>query len=122
MKIFYGRPDGLGNRIEELIQLSSFAVENKTQIKYFWNNSKNFKYPCRVSAKNIHIEEIQNLKNWPTKNFESSNDWRKYISQYNYIYKDQIKLDFTLQKSLVNLLQFMYEVKIELLVLRELHI
>jgi len=98
LKIFYGRPDGLGNRIEELIQLSSFAVENKIQIKYFWNNSKNFKYPCRVSVKNIHIEEIQTLKNWPTKNFESSNEWRKYISQYNYIYKDQIKFDFTLPK------------------------
>ena len=95
-EIFYGRPDGLGNRVEELIRLSSFAVENNLKIKYYWNNSSNLKYPYRFVTKNIEVEEISNLTKWPTKNFESSNLWRKYISQYNYVYKNQINFNFNL--------------------------
>lgn len=95
-KIFYGRPDGLGNRIEELFKLSSFAIENNIQFKYYWNNTNNFKYPYRFITKNIEVIEINHVSNWPTKNFESTNLWRKYISQYNYIYENQIKTNFDL--------------------------
>ena len=95
-EIFYGRPDGLGNRIEELLKLSSFAVENNIQFKYYWNNTNNFKYPYRFITRNIEVIEINHVSNWPTKNFESTNLWRKYISQYNYIYENQIKMNFDL--------------------------
>ena len=49
--IFYGRPDGLGNRYEELALLSNFAVSNNVFIKYYWNNTGNWKYVCRIKAK-----------------------------------------------------------------------
>ena len=39
-KKLYGRPDGLGNRYEELLLLSNYAVDNNLYFKYFWNNSE----------------------------------------------------------------------------------
>ena len=68
--IFYGRPDGLGNRYEELVLLSNFAVSNNVFIKYYWNNTGNWKYVCRIKAKNIEIIEVDSVEPWPTKNFE----------------------------------------------------
>ena len=65
--IFYGRPDGLGNRFEELVLLSNFAISNNLFIKYYWNNSGSWKYKCKFKAKNIEILEIDLIENWPTK-------------------------------------------------------
>lgn len=92
--IFYGRPDGLGNRYEELALLSDFAVSNNVFIKYYWNNTGNWKYVCRIKAKNIEIIEIDSVDPWPTKNFESTRYWREYISSRNIYHNKNVTLDF----------------------------
>ena len=94
--IFYGRPDGLGNRYEELVLLSNFAVSNNVFIKYYWNNTGNWKYVCRIKAKNIEIIEVDSVEPWPTKNFESTRYWREYISTRNIYHNKNVKLDFKL--------------------------
>lgn len=90
--IFYGCPAGLGNRYEELFRLSSFATNYDIEINYFWNNSTNIKYRNLFTAQNLKIEEISNLKNWPTKNFESSRYWREFISSQIITKSENIKL------------------------------
>ena len=77
--LFYGCPAGLGNRYEELVKLSNFAVKNDIVIRYYWNNAGKSKYKNLFKAKNITIETIDQLNSWPTKNFESSRYWREYI-------------------------------------------
>ncbi len=94
--IFYGRPDGLGNRYEELLLLSNYAVDNNFYFKYFWNNSGKWKYTNQFSAKNIEIVEVDHVENWPTNNFESTKYWRDYISTNNIFHNSNVTLDLTL--------------------------
>ena len=93
--LFYGCPAGLGNRYEELVKLSNFAVKNNLNIKYYWNNSTKSKYKNLFKAKNITIETVDQLNSWPTNNFESSRYWREYISSRSIGYSNQVKLDFS---------------------------
>jgi hypothetical protein len=93
--LFYGCPAGLGNRYEELVKLSTFAVKNDLNIKYYWNNAAKSKYKNLFKAQNIIIETIEQLESWPTKNFESSRYWREYISSRSIGYNNQVKLDLT---------------------------
>ena len=90
---FYGCPAGLGNRFEELKLLSSYAIKNNIHITYYWNNSSEIKLRPVFSSKNLNIIEINNLKSWPTKNFESSRHWREYISKDNIYYDENVKLN-----------------------------
>lgn len=94
--IFYGRPDGLGNRYEELLLLSNYAVDNNLYFKYFWNNSGKWKYTNKFLAKNIEIEEVDHVNNWPTKNFESTKYWREYISTNDIYHNNNITLELNL--------------------------
>jgi hypothetical protein len=59
---FSGRPDGLGNRLEEIILLEAFCLkENIENIYYIWNNKYcNRKYPILFSANNILLIECAN--------------------------------------------------------------
>ena len=90
---FYGNPAGLGNRYEELARLSKFAVSKNIKIKYYWNNSFKFRYSNYFDAANIKIEQIDNLKVWPTKNFESTRYWREYISSQSITNKEYVSLN-----------------------------
>ena len=36
---FSGRPDGIENRIEQLINIQEYCIENNLQCNYIWNNS-----------------------------------------------------------------------------------
>lgn len=92
---FYGNPAGLGNRYEELARLSKFAEYENLYVDYFWNNSFKFKYKNIFTAKNIAIKEINNLKTWPTNNFESSRHWREYISSQPISNNENVLLDIT---------------------------
>ena len=93
--IFYGRPDGLGNRYEELLLLSNYAVENNLYFKYFWNNSGKWKYTNKFSAKNVEIIEVDHVKKWPTNNFESTKYWREYISTEDIFHNNNVTLDLS---------------------------
>ena len=55
---FNGRPDGLGNRIEELINLECYCIKNDISCNYFWNNKYNFRsYNNLLNCKNILIQD-----------------------------------------------------------------
>lgn len=94
--IFYGRPDGLGNRFEELLLLSNYAVENDLTFRYYWNNTGSWKYPNRFTAKNIEIVEVDNLEKWPTNNFESTKNWREFISTKDIFHNKNVTLNLAI--------------------------
>lgn len=55
---FKGRPDGLGNRIGELIMLTTYGYKNNITFNYYWNNNNNRndrKYPILLKCKNVNI-------------------------------------------------------------------
>ena len=55
---FNGRPQGLGNRIEQLILLQEYASKNNKIVNYFWFNrtmNKDRSYPILIKCKNINI-------------------------------------------------------------------
>lgn len=56
-----GRPDGLGNRIEELIIIEAYCIKYKTKAEYYWNNVyKHRMYPILLKCTNIHIQDKYN--------------------------------------------------------------
>ena len=63
---FNGRPDGLGNRLEELIKLQIYCTNFDKKIIYRWNNSGSFKYPVIFDCKDITIVEEKNEFNGNT--------------------------------------------------------
>ena len=74
-KIFFsGRPDGIGNRIEELINIQEYCIENNLQCNYIWNNSKFRNYLPLISFDNI---ELVNNKN----NDNMKNVWKNYVKK-----------------------------------------
>jgi|MDTC01.2.fsa_nt_gb hypothetical protein len=89
---FKGRPDGMGNRVQELIQLDYFAEKFSHRIIYYWNISQKDKgiskilgpvdYPCRFKCKNI--EFVHDISQWRSETFESSVYWQEYISYDRY--------------------------------------
>jgi hypothetical protein len=94
--IFYGRPDGLGNRYEEILLLSNYAVENNIYFKYYWNNTGNWKYSNKFTARNIEIIDIDYVKKWPTNNFESTKHWREFISTKDIQYSKNVTLNLNI--------------------------
>tara|TARA_B100000035_G_C20999032_1_gene553951 strand:+ start:722 stop:1462 length:741 start_codon:yes stop_codon:yes gene_type:complete len=68
-----GRPDGLGNRMEQLINLEYFSSIHNLKFVYYWNNigaqqRDNFKID--FNSKNIEIKYFNHQKNTIT--FENS--------------------------------------------------
>lgn len=55
--IFKGRPDGIGNRIEELIYIQEYCLENNLSCIYFWNNIKIRNYQPLITFDNIKITD-----------------------------------------------------------------
>ena len=61
---FNGRPDGLGNRIEELINIESYCIQHDVSCNYYWNNIYNFRsYPILLNCKNIIIQDKEKHTN-----------------------------------------------------------
>jgi hypothetical protein len=69
-KITYsGRPDGLGNRIEEIILLNGHCIRLNTNAIYLWNNRLEHRsYPIRIKASNVDITELFNIENKESNN------------------------------------------------------
>jgi hypothetical protein len=71
-KIFYflGRSCGLGNRIEQLINIQEYCVKNNMKCIYIWSNTSWRKYNINITFENIEIrysissEEQKLLKKW----------------------------------------------------------
>lgn len=66
--IFYyqGRPDGLGNRIEQLIGIQKYCEINNSKCIYLWNNGGHRKYDIFIKFDDIKIVRKfteENIKN-----------------------------------------------------------
>lgn len=68
--IFNGRPDGIGNRIEELINIQEYCVKNDLLCFYVWNNTIKFRsYAPLISFDNITIiQDTKKINNLVIKN------------------------------------------------------
>ena len=57
-KIFFGRSDGIGNRVEQIIRLEYHCEKHNEKFDYLWNNQNNRKdrqYPFFLKSKNVNI-------------------------------------------------------------------
>ena len=63
--IFNGRPDGIGNRIEELIYIQEYCFDNNLSCFYVWNNTIKFRsYNPLITFDNITIvNDKKNINN-----------------------------------------------------------
>ena len=84
---FIGRPDGLGNRIEELINIQEFCETNNKKCVYIWNNSQARKYDIFIHFDNIKIQKtfIEEEKKKFLKNC--------FLRSYEYIVKYQFNFN-----------------------------
>lgn len=89
---FNGRPDGLGNRIEELIILESYCVKHNVKCNYFWNNTLWRKYPILLKCKNIEIQDKQPYKENILKELDINKEEFKNIKD-NIIYIDDLNYE-----------------------------
>jgi len=58
--IYYnGRPDGIGNRLEELLHVEYYCISNNIRCCYYWDNFANDKrrYPILFECVNISIQD-----------------------------------------------------------------
>ncbi len=59
-----GLPYGLGNKIEELINLEAYCIRTNDTCNYYWNNEDlRFSYPILVSFKNVAIQSEKRHSN-----------------------------------------------------------
>ena len=63
--IYYnGRSDGIGNRLEELINLEVYCEKNNLKCNYYWNNiHKHRNYEILIKCKNINIQSNKKYDN-----------------------------------------------------------
>mgnify|MGYP003671429049 CR=1 FL=1 len=62
---YLGRPDGIGNRIEEIINVNAYCHKNDMAANYVWINKHiNRKYEVLISSENLNItrETIENVE------------------------------------------------------------
>jgi len=54
-----GRPDGIGNRLEELLRIEYHCILNKLTCFYYWDNSGNYnrRYPILFECINVSIQD-----------------------------------------------------------------
>lgn len=84
MFYFVGRPDGIGNRIEELMKIQDTLSNSNdnTQCTYYWNNDGRRKYECLIYFENIVIEQ----KKRNTKTTRNTIQIRHVNKQRDYAY------------------------------------
>ena len=89
---FLGRPDGIGNRIEQLIYIQEYCEKNNMKCIYIWNNTGFRNYDVNITFENIEIrysisskEQKKILKN-------------PFIRSFGYIIK--FKFNFTINNNI----------------------
>ena len=70
--IFYGRPDGIGNRIEQIIYIQEYCKHYNERCIYIWNNSNYRNYKCMIEFDNVIVKDKVYTEdcNLPIKNHE----------------------------------------------------
>lgn len=59
---YIGRPDGIGNRMGEIILCEAYCIRNNINGEYYWNNNthrKDRKYPILFKTNNLLIHDKQ---------------------------------------------------------------
>jgi hypothetical protein len=94
--IFNGRPDGIGNRIEELIYIQEYCIDNNLSCFYVWNNTIKFRsYNPLITFDNITIiKDKKNINNLVTKNNEIFKRTNGNIIKYKFNFNVDIKEDY----------------------------
>jgi hypothetical protein len=102
---FNGRPDGLGNRIEELINIESYCIQQDVSCNYYWNNIYNFRsYPILLNCKNIIIQDKEKHTNVNLKlTFGEFENNQMSNASKNINYYEQINTD--IRKELIDKLE-----------------
>ena len=89
---FLGRPDGIGNRIEQLIYIQEYCEKNNKKCVYIWNNRGFRKYNNNITFENI---EIRN---------SITNEEQKYLAKKPFLrsldFRVKYKFNFTLDNSI----------------------
>ena len=86
---FNGRQDGLGNRIEQLINIEAYCILNDVSSNYYWNNDN---VPCRsydikLKCNNIIIQDkhiYENCDNKLISNISDKNIMRRAADNIKY--------------------------------------
>ena len=94
--IFNGRPDGIGNRIEELIYIQEYCFDNNLSCFYVWNNTIKFRsYNPLITFDNITIvNDKKNINNLVIKNNEIFKRTKGNIIKYKFNFNVDVKEDY----------------------------
>ena len=88
--LFYGRSDGIGNRIEQLIYLQEYCFEHGLFCIYVWNNTSLRNYLPLITFSRIKIVQHidPSMKDLPIKNGSVSFKRTKgFIVKYDFLFK-----------------------------------
>jgi len=96
--IFNGRPDGIGNRIEELINIQEYCIANNLECFYIWNNKLQLRsYIPLITFDNITIIQNKNqLNNIVVKNNKIFKRTKGNIVKYAFNFDIDIKEEYDL--------------------------
>ena len=96
---FSGRPDGIGNRIEQLINIQLYCIENNLQCNYIWNNSNFRNYLPLISFDHIEIMNTKNSNNIKiSNNIQISNNIKfNRTKDFGIRYKFDFNIDFKIE-------------------------
>lgn len=94
--IFNGRPDGIGNRIEELIYIQEYCFDKNLSCFYVWNNTIKFRsYNPLITFDNITIvNDKKNINNLVIKNNEIFKRTKGNIIKYKFNFNVDVKEDY----------------------------
>lgn len=94
--IFNGRPDGIGNRIEELMYIQEYCIDKNLSCFYVWNNTIKFRnYNHLITFDNITIVDDKNkINNLVIKNNEIFKRTKGNIVKYKFNFNVDIKEDY----------------------------
>ena len=92
---FLGRPDGIGNRIEQLIKIQEFCEKNNIKCVYIWQNSSYRNYVNKIEFKHIEIRDTitQEEKKY-LKDKECMLRSSEYLVKYNFKFTINNNLEY----------------------------
>lgn len=86
--IFYGRPDGIGNRIEQIIYIQEYCKRHNERCIYIWNNSNYRNYKCMIEFDNVTVKDKVYTEDFdlPTKNHEIFMRTPNFLINYKFTF------------------------------------
>lgn len=87
--IYHGRSDGIGNRIEELIYIQEYCIENRLWCIYVWNNSGFRSYlPLITFSRIIIVRKIEpSMKDLEIMKNNVFQRTKGFLVKYDFLFK-----------------------------------